>query len=340
MTSKDFYKYKQAKEFLEQEHILDLAEHLKTPILSILNSLKEEGSNYSSFSIHKKKGGFRTIEAPSNELKKIQRQLNVQLNVVYQMIKPTCVHGFIKTVFENEKSLSIVSNAKQHVKAAFVLNLDLKDFFHSIDIWRVKEVFMCYPFYFPNNLASYLALLTTYQDRLPMGAPTSPVISNLVCFLFDRKMMRMASENNLTFTRYADDLTFSSDKAITPEIIEKIKQVIAEFSFTVNEKKTRILTKNSKQVVTGLTINEKVNVDRRYIRNIRAMLYNWESMGLTKAAAQNKSESEFLFMVKGKLDFLSMVKGKNDAVFLKLYHKFRILEARLPTDWDSNLNFF
>ena len=155
-----------------------------------------------------------------------------------------------------------------------------------------------------------------------MGAPTSPVISNLACFLFDRRLMRFAEEQQLTFTRYADDLTFSSNRKIGDTTINAIKDIITSYGFVVNEQKTRTFTAIGSQVVTGLKVNEKVNVDRTYIRNIRAMLHNWDKNGLVKAAAQNLNEYQFINILKGKLDFLSMVRGKEDPVYQKLFDHF------------------
>jgi RNA-directed DNA polymerase len=155
-----------------------------------------------------------------------------------------------------------------------------------------------------------------------MGAPTSPVISNLACFLFDRRLMRFAEEQQLTFTRYADDLTFSSNRKISDTTITAIKDIISSYGLVVNEQKTRTFTAKGSQVVTGLKVNEKVNVDRTYIRNIRAMLHNWDKNGLVKAAAQNLNEYQFINILKGKLDFLSMVRGKEDPVYQKLFGHF------------------
>ncbi len=329
LKEKEIKIYAQGNKFLQLQDIEDLAELIQIPIKLTLEVIEQSDRGYFAFKIPKKKGGYRQIEAPGSSLKLIQSRVNYLINIVYYGMRPACVHGFVKSITEQHESFSITSNAAQHVKAQYVLNMDLKDFFHSIDMWRVKRLFMSYPFYFGNDLASYLALITTYQERLPMGAPTSPVVSNLACFLFDRRMMRFAQEQELHFTRYADDLTFSSNQKITGSMIEAIKDIIAAYRFEVNEDKTRLLSHQGKQLVTGLKVNEKVNVDRKYIRNIRAMLNNWATHGLVKASSQNESAFQFLNILKGKLDFLSMVRGKDDSVYWNLYQKFRTLQQQL-----------
>jgi RNA-directed DNA polymerase len=322
LKEKEIAIYAKANEFLQVKDIDDVAQLIQVKTESLLEIIEKSDESYYKFRIPKKRGGYREIDSPNGNLKLIQRRINYLLSVIYYGMKPACVHGFVKSVTEQSKSFSIASNAVVHVKAQYVLNMDIKDFFHSVDIWRVKRVFMSYPFFFENDMAAFMALLCTYQERLPMGAPTSPVVSNLACFLFDRRMMRFAEEQELRFTRYADDLTFSSSRKIMQTTIDAATHIIKEYGFAVNEKKTRTFTSGGRQVVTGLKVNERVNVGRKYIRNIRAMLNNWATHGLVKASAQNENPYQFLNILKGKLDFLSMVKGKNDAVYLKLHAKF------------------
>ena len=318
----EILKYAKGNDFLQVQEIGDLAHLINIPMKDLFTIIENSAESYRAFKIPKKRGGYREIHSPNSKLKLVQSRINYLLNILYYGMRPACVHGFVKTIPDQGKAFSIVSNAAPHVKAQFVLNIDLADFFHTIDIWRVKRVFMSYPFFFCNDVAAHLALLTTYQDRLPMGAPTSPVISNLACFLFDRRLMRFAEEQQLTFTRYADDLTFSSNRKIGDTTITAIKDIITSYGFVVNEQKTRTFTAKGSQVVTGLKVNEKVNVDRTYIRNLRAMLHNWDKQGLVKAAAQNLNEYQFINILKGKLDFLSMVRGKEDPVYQKLFGHF------------------
>ncbi|MCW5907189.1 MAG: RNA-directed DNA polymerase [Chitinophagales bacterium] len=311
--------------FLELRDINDLTEYLKIPPKAMYDVLSDSQSSYRTFEIPKKKGGTRLIEAPVGSLKKVQRLLNYHLQLVYQHCRPECAHGFISNFKKAHATRNIVTNAKAHVGANHVLNIDLGNFFHSVDIWKVKEVFMSYPFYYGNDLASYIAILTTYNDRLPMGAPTSPVVANFASFMLDRKLMRFAENNNIVYTRYADDLTFSTKQEIKATHLQDIMEIIRSEKFLLNDKKTRLSRKSSCQTVTGLKVNEKVNVDRRFVRSIRGMLHTWQKYGRARAAMRNTSEQQFVNIVKGKLDFLAMVRGTKDELYEKLRMRYDYL---------------
>jgi RNA-directed DNA polymerase len=318
-----------ALSFCRSRHLNDFCAALGIESDHMFKALINAHNNYQEYQVPKKRGGYRQIEAPEKKLKLLQQKLNYVLQMVYHEMKPGCVHGFIPRFHKDSEANSIVTNANAHIGKRFVLNLDLADFFHSIDIWRVKQIFMSYPFYFSNDLASYIALLTTNNERLPMGAPTSPVISNLACFLLDRKLQSFCSEYALIYTRYADDLSFSSNSEISRAQIESIQMLIADEGFSVNKKKTRLFTQFGRQTVTGLKVNEKVNVDRTYIRSIRAMLHNWEKYGIEAASLRSNNEFVFLNMLKGKLNFLKMVRGDKDTVYDKLMTKFLALQLKL-----------
>lgn len=327
LDRKEAINYARAAKLLQMEKLRDLAAILDIPKELLLDAMMNSEAHYRTFFIPKRKGGTRQIEAPKPELKLALSRLNYLLQLMYFRIKPDCVHGFVPTIGKSAKSYSIVSNALPHVNAKYVLNIDLKDFFHTISVWRVKHLFTSYPFYLGNDQAAFLALLTTTNHRLPMGASTSPVISNYACFLLDRQLMRMSEERGWKFTRYADDLTFSSNEAITETQIEEITTMIQRYGFAVNEKKKRLQSARGAQVVTGLKVNEKLNVDRKFIRSIRAMLHNWEKYGLEFSALQNYGEEQFIKIIDGKLNFLSMVKGKQDPVYRKLREKFITLNS-------------
>jgi len=327
LTEKEIKIYARAHAFLSIKEPEDLAACLGLPLGVILDAIDGSDTDYYTFNIPKKKGGFRKIDAPGAILKGIQKRIGFLLNVIYYRMRPACVHGFVKNIHDGTESFSIVSNASAHTGSGYVLNMDIRDFFHSIDIRRVKTLFMSYPFFLSNDMAAYMALLTTYRDRLPMGAPTSPVISNLACFLFDRRMMRFAEEQRLSFTRYADDLSFSSNHKIMDSTILAIKGIMQDYGFVLNEEKTRLYTGGGRQLVTGLKVNEKVNVDRKFIRSIRAMLHNWRKKGISGASAVNAGTDEFYNILKGKIDFLKMVRGEHDPVYKKLRTDFRYLSA-------------
>ncbi|MFH1159514.1 MAG: reverse transcriptase family protein [bacterium] len=165
-------------------------------------------------------------------------------------------------------------NALRHVGRNFLLSLDLKDFFPGISAKWIYRLFREEPFSFPDNIAIPLALLTTYRKSLPTGANTSPILSNFVCRELDEQLSMLAETSELVYTRYAYDLTFSSNLPFTPAMIARIRKIISDNGFQVNEKKVRLRSRHSRQVVTGITVNEKPNIPQCYIRNLRAILHD------------------------------------------------------------------
>ena len=174
---------------------------------------------YATFYISKKSGGTRRIDAPTTNIKILQQKLNQILQLTYP-VKPS-VHAFVP-------NKNVKTNAENHLKKRWVLNVDLKDFFPSINFGRVRGMFMGNPYYLPSSVATVLANLCCYQGSLPQGAPTSPIISNMICSQMDSQLQRLAKTNRSTYTRYADDITFSTTMRAFPSeiaILDDLNQV-------------------------------------------------------------------------------------------------------------------
>jgi len=289
---------------------------------------------YQHFTLEKKKGGQRHIQAPLGYLKSIQRKLNASLQVKYHALKPAYVHGFVINPNMETKQCHIALNANHHVGKKVLLNLDLKDFFSSISASRVKVLFSAEHFKFTDEIATALALLCTYKGHLPTGSPCSPVISNFICLELDTALQQFCSSRGMSYSRYADDLTFSSDQWIAPSTITEIKKVLTQHNFQINEKKFRLRTANRRQVVTGLTVNDQVNVDRRFLKKTRAMLHDLKCNGLDAAAQKHFASSTlhsaqkhlFLSRLRGYIDFIGQIRGKQDATYLKMIEAFQKLQ--------------
>lgn len=285
---------------------------------------------YHQFYIPKKSGGVREIFAPSDTHKKVLRRLNYYLQHYYRLLKPSCIHGFVMRSKQLE-ALGIVSNAERHVGAKEVLNIDLKDFFPSISAADVYRLFQSHLFPYSNTTAQAMTLLTTYQKALPAGSPTSPVLSNFICLPLDQDLMRFAEANHLTYTRYADDLTFSSKESISENTVLDIVNIILERGFKINDRKVRKQTSAQKQVVTGLIVNERVNIDRKALKNIRAMVHDALVNGPVAATKHHfgfthhprKEEVElFLQKLNGYMAFIRQVRGEQDAWYQRLHLSF------------------
>ena len=263
----------------------DLADYLNIPPSKITYILFKRGvdSYYTEFEIPKKSGEPRRICAPTGDLKGVQRQLADALwehqKSIYEElgIKPNISHAF-------EEGKSIITNAKIHRNKRIVINVDLSDFFDSIHIGRVCGFFEKNKhFNLPHEPAITIAQLACYQGKLPQGAPTSPIITNLVCQVLDMHLLSFAKRYRLDYTRYADDITFSTNNRAFLETWDsfyaELEKKIRKAGFSLNEKKTRITYRDSKQVVTGLVVNKKISVDHAYCRKVRAMAHSLYTNG-------------------------------------------------------------
>jgi RNA-directed DNA polymerase len=312
-----------AAKLLKIRNAKELCTHLNRTFLQMELVLNEP--HYHSFTIPKKQGGKRYLETPMPELMRIQRRLNDGLQAWYALIRPECSHGFVRKTAT--QTCSIVTNAYPHIGKAYVMNIDLKDFFTTIRASRVRDLFRSDCFGFDDHISTVLALLVTYRGRLPQGAPTSPVISNLVCLTLDERLQEWAKERLVNYTRYADDLTFSSDHPFGEEDLQALRTLIEQEGFSINDRKVRRKGKGRKKTVTGLIVNKKVNVDRKLIRNVRAMIHDIQMNGLQQASRRHfgpfvpdtpLAREIFLYKIHGTIRFIGQVRGKDDPICRKL----------------------
>jgi RNA-directed DNA polymerase len=247
---------------------------------------------------------------------KVQRRLNSYLQAIYEFHIPTCVNGFVPK--SNKLYRSIVTNAKPHIGKRNILTLDIKDYFTSIRANRIKKLINSWDI--DNEISSALALLCTFEGCLPMGAPTSPILANLCSYELDLKLMRFCAQNQVTYTRYADDLTFSSDLFFSEEFIQLIINVIEECGFEVNYKKLRRIGRNRKQKITGIIVNQKLSVERKLKKKLRAIEHDISVNGIEKAAERHfgssnpvsdEIQNKFQRKINGLKSFRDMVEIKN-----------------------------
>lgn len=276
---------------------------------------------------------MRTISSPTPKLKIIQRRLADTLNLIYDA--PDAVHGFIS-------NRSIATNAKQHVKKKLILKMDLKDFFPAITAERIRGLFAKNPFNFKGKVLDALTNLVCHDGKLPQGAPTSPILSNMICYRMDKALMQLARKNKLKYTRYADDLVFSStmrsafsalvnysdngDFAIN----ERLNGIIKSNGFSINNKKTGIFGQGARQVVTGIVVNKKCNFRRSDFCYLRNLFFYWKHHGIDAAARRyvnydkgrhyasrffsddgNFNELSFIAHINGLLSYYEMIVKQN-----------------------------
>lgn len=280
-------------------------------------------SHYTRFQIPKKTGGKRDISAPMPQLKQAQEW--ILHNILEKLKLHNAAHGF-------RRGRSIVTNAQPHVGAEVIVNIDFKDFFPSISYKRVKGFFKSFgyseaasiifslictePRVKEVKIDSKTVLLRSWTHRcLPQGSPTSPAISNLLCRRLDGRLTYMAEQLGFVYTRYADDLTFSNDDSLGNicNVLKRTKSIIKHEGFDINEEKTRVLRKSRQQEVTGVVVNNKLNVSRKILKRFRATLYQIEKDGLR---GKNWGQSnDLIASLQGFANFVYMINPEKGAKF-------------------------
>lgn len=321
MTPKKRYKLlKNAKTKPDLASILGISPQFLTRVVYV----NETKDLYNKFEIKKKSGGVRVICAPVDELKEIQRKLSDLLldckEAIYSIynVKEKCTlsHGF-------ERNKSIVTNSIPHKSKKNVLNLDLEDFFDSFNFGRVRGFFISNNrFELEPDIATVIAKIACYENKLPQGSPCSPVVANLITNSLDIKLSKLARKNGCAYTRYADDITFSTRKNEFPKSIiysenplvlgRSLVKEIERSGLSVNDKKSRLQFKNSRQEATGLVINKKINVKSEYWRNVRAMAYSQFKTGEYKVTDGEKLRIGTMSELEGKLAFIDSVDRFNN----------------------------
>lgn len=327
--------------------------------LNFYSNPRKHGKRYTAFEIGKKSGGKRVINAPVSGLGVIQKCLNLILGCIFQP-HPAAM-GFVQ-------GRSIFHNAQVHAGNFYVYNIDLRDFFTSIDQARIWKCLQLEPFNLIRdklgrtsdqlanekprlevaNIISAICCTQMTVERnekgevrkrirnvLPQGAPTSPLLSNVICRRLDHLLSGVSRRFGLKYSRYADDITFSSLHNVFQShnpFITEMRRVISEQGFIINEEKVRLQKSGYRQVVTGLTVNEKVNVSRAFEKDLRRWLYLWERYGYTKSSGifinttKNKEAvdklPELKEVLRGRLAFMKDICGEKNTRLLGYNERF------------------
>lgn len=301
--------------------------------------------NYRSFDIPKKRGGTRRIDSPIKGLGLIQSNLAKLLTESIEF--KSCVKGFVS-------GEGIRKNAFLHRKSAWVLNVDIENFFGTINFGRVRASLMAKPFSLKENVASVIAQICCHENKLPQGAPTSPVVANIIASMLDTRLLKVARKYRLTYSRYADDITLSAKRNFPQEIAymsegrtilgEELKISFERAKFNINPTKTRLQYKDSRQEVTGIIVNKKLNVPAQYKHKLRAAIKQWQAdpeaaerryyLQVLKHSPDNFNASKGGERLKqniyGRLSFISMIKGADDPTFVSLALKMAKSDSDPP----------
>ena len=294
-------------------------------------------NHYQRFLLPKKTGGHRQISAPMPRLKAAQHW--IYQRVLAQVPVHRAAKGFLP-------GHSIVDNARPHVGADVVINMDLENFFPTITFARVKGLFRTLGY--SEQVATILGLLCTEPEVetyewlgeryhvargprfLPQGAPSSPPVTNLLCRRLDRRLDGLARSLGFHYTRYADDLTFSGSGEATDRVgklLGKARDIIEHEGFRPHPKKTRVLRAGRQQEVTGIVVNRKLSLDRKTLRRFRAVLFQVEHDG--PAGKRWGSGGDLLASLEGYAHFVHMVDAEKGRAFLD---RVEAIKARYGSD--------
>ncbi|MDF1664910.1 MAG: reverse transcriptase family protein [Planctomycetota bacterium] len=279
----------------------------ETELFRFMRPGSRTGAPYVDFEVPKAKGGTRLISAPRAPLRKIQR--TILSGILEKLPVHDAAHGFVK-------GRSTVTNAAPHLKAALVIKMDLKNFFPTIHYRRIRGLFQHYGY--NAKVAGMLASLCTRRPILedgtvvwpgvmPQGAPTSPSLANLICRRLDARLTGLAKRVKATYTRYADDLTFSFAKdedVAVGRFFWWVDQICQQEGFAEHPKKRRVLRPNRQQRICGVVVNEKLTIPRKERRRFRAILHNCRKHGL---ASQARGKDDFKDYLRGYASYVKMV---------------------------------
>lgn len=307
--------YRQARDrFLALKDPGQLADLLKISLHELYSLASAH--HYQIVRMRNARGKLRVLFQPDRKLKAVQRRLNHWLQSVYYLEKPDCVYGFVRCPDDVAPKLDIITHAQNHVGKNFVVGADVFRFFPSIKAHRVRNVFLSGPFHFDLQLATAVALLCVCHNWMPTGSPVSPVISNLVFLGPDRDLLGLANRYGYTYTRYADDLTFSGHSRPDEAFRHQLEEILLKHGFTLNRRKYRVQSRHVRQMVTGLVVNDKVSLPREYRKRLRAIQHNLVQYGLELEAKTffnrfHISENDvirFQYIVRGRQRWIDRIR--------------------------------
>lgn len=258
----------------EKEAVIWCAALLGVEVNRLEEILNNVSGHYQEFWMRKRSRGYRMISAPDKDLQAIQSTIYSRILSSVTIVHPAAV-GF-------RCGRSVVDNAAPHLGKRYVLKMDIHDFFGSIRSPRVRQTFK--KIGYPENVSKVLGALCCLHRHLPQGAPTSPALSNIVGYEMDRKLAALAAEYGLTYTRYADDLTFSGDVFPKEQIIPQVKRIIRDEKFEPNHKKTHFMNQSSRKIITGVSVASgvKLTIPKSKKREIRKNVYFILTKGLAE----------------------------------------------------------
>ncbi len=263
--------------------------------------------HYHSIFIPKSDGSKRKLSVPDLILKKVQRSIVDNILIQY----PTSRYAKAYKC-----GSSVQQNAKPHVGKKKILKLDINGFFDNIIYSKVKDI-VFYKEKYAESIRILLTMLCCYKESLPQGAPTSPAITNIIMYSFDEKVGAFCNKKNIDYTRYCDDMTFSGDFDETV-IISFVKDELCKLGLFLKNRKTAVISASKRQTVTGIVVNEKINITKEYKKKIRQEMYYIEKFGIDEHLKKREifDKQQYLLSLRGRIAFVLQT-IPNDPEFMR-----------------------
>ena len=265
---------------------------------------------YKHYEIPKKSGGVRNIEEPFPSLKDIQTWIleNILTPASEKFVAPVA-KAFMP-------GINLRDNARFHRGKQVVVALDLHDFFGSVGFSEVYGVFN--KLGYNKSVVMMLTRLCLFRGSLPQGAPTSPMLSNLMFFDLDNKIFRYCQRRKIRYTRYADDMTFSGDDVDVTRLITYVRMVVSTKHLKLNEEKTKVMRRGASQRVTGVVVNDKLQVAKTYRDKVRQEVYYCIKYGFENHIKRIelpewiKTVPVYQHHLLGKINFILQINPKDE----------------------------
>lgn len=296
---------------------------------------------YHRFSLPKKDGSLRPILAPGKKLKFLQKTLSNAFQLEYLLHIPDSVHGYVPDLRPEVGKRHILSNAQTHFGQPYLLNLDVDRFFPSTDSLRLMDTLREWFPEMPHATLELILGVCIYENELPTGAPSSPVLSNMSFLPIDRVLEALCAEQQVYYTRYVDDLSFSGEQPLAPEFEKRVRETVAEFGYTLNTDKSKHYGPTDLKEVTGLILTPTdIEVSSELLHNLGRCIKEYEQ--LRWLSRQLESDRRWLKYkvkhteqsIRGQLAFLEQIEGKDDDTFLEYQRQFERARHERPPSYD------
>lgn len=332
-----------ADRFLAIRNAEDLFPFLEIPLVGFQEIVQTK--KYNEFYVDKPGGGQRLIEDPVDELQNLQSKLASYLQSVYHLHRSSASYAFQWSVDGDVRNTR--TNALQHMGNPYMFKVDFENYFHQIDGVWLERIFSEQPFRFKSDeLVAFLKDLCLYKGRLPMGAPTSPILANLALHPLDKKLETLAFQMKATYTRYADDLVFSSKVYLGEEHLEALIDTIMPLGLTIKDSKTKIWGSEDPKIVTGIVITDQgLKLENQYLEDLQDEIRHYfkaKEIISIYSSAQMENLKKHEQKIEGHINYIGSIYGKGASVyldFIKLYTQAKNTSQFRKVSWLDYNNY-